>query len=151
MATFGAMVLWGPPGCGDYTIAGPPEQTNLASNRSRPFSGVVTSGGSSIAQRRRDRGTLLFVDEIHRFNRAQQDSSPLLGMAPRARWGHHRERLRHWSQLRNDQPVPRRHRPKTTDHRSKAHHMSKSHPIRSWLGVPATAERFHSPVLLPQP
>lgn len=28
--------------------------------------------------------------------------------------------------------------------------MSKSHPIRSWLGVPfATAERFHSPVLLP--
>ena len=74
-----SMVLWGPPGSGKTTIARLlAEQTNLAFEPlSATFSGVADLRKVfQAAQRRREvgQGTLLFVDEIHRFNRAQQDS-----------------------------------------------------------------------------
>ncbi len=74
-----SMILWGPPGCGKTTIARLlADGTDLAFEPlSAVFSGVadlrkVFDG----AKKRRDmgQGTLLFVDEIHRFNRAQQDA-----------------------------------------------------------------------------
>jgi putative ATPase len=72
-------ILWGPPGCGKTTIARLlAERTNLAFEPlSATFSGVADLRKIfTAAQRRREigQGTLLFVDEIHRFNRAQQDS-----------------------------------------------------------------------------
>jgi putative ATPase len=74
-----SMILWGPPGCGKTTIARLlAEQTDLAFEPlSATFSGVADLRKVfQAAQRRRvvGQGTLLFVDEIHRFNRAQQDS-----------------------------------------------------------------------------
>ena len=74
-----SMVLWGPPGCGKTTIARLlAKATNLAFEPlSATFSGVADLRKVfALAQRRREvgQGTLLFVDEIHRFNRAQQDS-----------------------------------------------------------------------------
>ncbi|MDY7529485.1 MULTISPECIES: replication-associated recombination protein A [unclassified Cryobacterium] len=74
-----SMVLWGPPGCGKTTIARLlAEQTNLAFEPlSATFAGVADLRKVFQAARRRrevGQGTLLFVDEIHRFNRAQQDS-----------------------------------------------------------------------------
>ena len=74
-----SMVLWGPPGCGKTTIARLLAQaTNLAFEQlSATFSGVADLRKVfQTAQHRREigQGTLLFVDEIHRFNRAQQDS-----------------------------------------------------------------------------
>jgi putative ATPase len=74
-----SMILWGPPGCGKTTIARLlAQQTNLAFEPlSATFSGVADLRKVfQTAQRRREvgQGTLLFVDEIHRFNRAQQDS-----------------------------------------------------------------------------
>ena len=74
-----SMILWGPPGCGKTTIARLlAETTDL---HFEPLSAVF-SGVADLrkifdgAQKRRagGQGTLLFVDEIHRFNRAQQDS-----------------------------------------------------------------------------
>lgn len=74
-----SMVLWGPPGCGKTTIARLlAEETDLAFEQlSATFSGVADLRKVfQLAQRRREvgQGTMLFVDEIHRFNRAQQDS-----------------------------------------------------------------------------
>ncbi len=73
-----SMVLWGPPGCGKTTIARLlAEGTDLAFEPlSAVFSGVADLRKVfDTAKRRRQagQGTLLFVDEIHRFNRAQQD------------------------------------------------------------------------------
>lgn len=74
-----SMILWGPPGVGKTTLA------HLLARLSRcdfiPFS-AVTSGVKEIkavmteAERamRVGRRTLLFIDEIHRFNKAQQDA-----------------------------------------------------------------------------
>jgi putative ATPase len=74
-----SMILWGPPGCGKTTIAGLlAERTDLVfESVSATFSGVAELRKVfGAAQKRREvgQGTLLFVDEIHRFNRAQQDS-----------------------------------------------------------------------------
>src|SRR5205823_6071534 len=74
-----SMILWGPPGCGKTTIA-----RLLADGTELVFEplSAVFSGVADLrkvfdgARKRREmgQGTLLFVDEIHRFNRAQQDA-----------------------------------------------------------------------------
>jgi len=73
-----SIVLWGPPGCGKTTIARLlAEVSDLAFEPlSAVFSGVADL--RKIFERAKQRraggqGTLLFIDEIHRFNRAQQD------------------------------------------------------------------------------
>ena len=74
-----SIVLWGPPGCGKTTVARLlADRTGLVFEQvSATFSGVADLRKVfAAAARRREigQGTLLFVDEIHRFNRAQQDS-----------------------------------------------------------------------------
>ena len=73
-----SIVLWGPPGTGKTTIARLlAEHTDMHFELlSAVFSGVADLRKVFDAARRRreaGQGTLLFIDEIHRFNRAQQD------------------------------------------------------------------------------
>src|SRR5271169_5892268 len=74
-----SMILWGPPGCGKTTIARLlAHGTDLVFEPlSAVFSGVADLRKVFDAAKKRramGQGTLLFVDEIHRFNRAQQDA-----------------------------------------------------------------------------
>jgi putative ATPase len=73
------LLLWGPPGCGKTTIA-----RALANSVDMDFvpMSAVFSGTADIKKameaaklrRQIDRNTLLFIDEIHRFNKTQQDT-----------------------------------------------------------------------------
>jgi len=74
----GSMILWGPPGTGKTTIARLLAQAAgyQFQSLSAVFSGVADLKKAFEAARMRraaGQSTLLFVDEIHRFNRAQQD------------------------------------------------------------------------------
>jgi putative ATPase len=75
----GSVILWGPPGSGKTSLA-----WLIAQHTGRAFIGfsAVTEGVQRVREiikeaeerRRLGRGTILFCDEIHRFNRAQQDA-----------------------------------------------------------------------------
>lgn len=74
-----SLILWGPPGVGKTTIARLlADETELSFVQiSAIFSGVPELRkvfDAAKLRRQQGRGTLLFVDEIHRFNKAQQDS-----------------------------------------------------------------------------
>jgi putative ATPase len=75
-----SMIFWGPPGTGKTTLAR--LVAHYTDRAFAPFS-AVTEGVPRVREivaeaetrlQREGRGTILFVDEIHRFNRAQQDA-----------------------------------------------------------------------------
>lgn len=75
-----SIILWGPPGTGKTTLA---ELVATTTHRSFERLSAVTAGVKDIrevidAAKRRltidDRGTVVFIDEIHRFNTTQQDA-----------------------------------------------------------------------------
>jgi len=73
-----SMILWGPPGIGKTTLA-----TIISQTLNRPFYvlSAINSGVKDVRdvidKAKQEQGAILFIDEIHRFNKSQQDS--LLG------------------------------------------------------------------------
>ncbi|HEX4562774.1 MAG TPA: AAA family ATPase, partial [Gemmatimonadales bacterium] len=76
----GSCIFWGPPGSGKTTLA--KIIANYTDRHFEPFS-AVTEGVGRVREiikeaeerlKYQGRGTILFCDEIHRFNRAQQDA-----------------------------------------------------------------------------
>ncbi len=76
------MIFWGPPGIGKTTLA-----MIISNTLHRPFHtlSAISSGVKEVRevinQAQQEEGSILFIDEIHRFNKAQQDS--LLGAVER--------------------------------------------------------------------
>lgn len=77
-----SMILWGPPGIGKTTLA-----MIVSHTLQRPFHtlSAISSGVKEVREvinaAQQEEGAILFIDEIHRFNKAQQDS--LLGAVER--------------------------------------------------------------------
>ncbi len=77
-----SMIFWGPPGIGKTTLA-----MIISNTLQRPFHtlSAISSGVKEvrevIEQAKKEEGSILFIDEIHRFNKSQQDS--LLGAVER--------------------------------------------------------------------
>ena len=77
-----SMIFWGPPGIGKTTLA-----MIISNTLHRPFHtlSAISSGVKEVREvinaAQEEEGAILFIDEIHRFNKAQQDS--LLGAVER--------------------------------------------------------------------
>ncbi|MEW6280931.1 MAG: AAA family ATPase, partial [Candidatus Eremiobacterota bacterium] len=76
---FSSMILWGPPGTGKTTLARVISQSTRCefATLSAVLSGVADlrrEVARAAEVRREGRRTILLVDEIHRFNKAQQDA-----------------------------------------------------------------------------
>ncbi len=75
-----SLILWGPPGCGKTTVARiaaetiglPPHSISAVTSGVKEIKSIVAKAKAAIEAG--GHPTLLFVDEIHRFNKAQQDS-----------------------------------------------------------------------------